>query len=79
MSRENLIEEFKQLLADYCDIEVESLEEDDRLAQDVGLDSLDKIDLFTQLESKYDISISDEDIEEQITVGDTINYLLKRL
>lgn len=41
-----------------------------RLEQDLGMDSLDAIELVMCLEDEFDVEILDEDFERVVTVGD---------
>ena len=44
------------------------------IADDLGADSLDVVDLVTSLEDEFDIEIPDEEIENIKTVGDVVKY-----
>jgi acyl carrier protein len=47
------------------------------LEDDLGLDSLDRCEVAMELESRYDIEISDED--QQKTVSDYVNFIERKL
>ena len=49
-----------------------------RLAQDLGADSLDRVELITQLEEEFDIEITDEDAEKMKRVQDVVVYVERR-
>ena len=55
----------------YCDI-------DSNFKNDLGFDSLDKLDLIIKLERKLDITISDEEIEIIKTVKDLVELINKK-
>ena len=40
-----------------------------------GIDSLDALSIFTQVEEKYGIQIPDEDFNKLDSVNDVVNYL----
>jgi acyl carrier protein len=42
---------------------------------DLGLDSLDLVDLITELEKKFKVEISDSDAEKILTVQDAVHYI----
>ena len=42
---------------------------------DLGADSLDLVELIMSMEEEFDISISDEDAEQIITVKDAIDSI----
>ena len=46
-----------------------------RLAEDLGVDSLDRIQLVFELESEFGIEIPDQEIAQVQTVGDVVRRL----
>ncbi|HVI42483.1 MAG TPA: acyl carrier protein [Anaerovoracaceae bacterium] len=46
-----------------------------RLKEDLGLDSIDFIDIVTMIEEKFQIEISDERFLDLETVGDVVKYI----
>lgn len=46
---------------------------------DLGLNSLDMIEVVIDFEKNFNITIPDEDIEKLLTVGDAEKYLKTRL
>ncbi len=49
---------------------------EDRLTEDLGLDSIGYIELSTGLEKAYSVDISDEDIEGFSTVQEVVDAVL---
>ena len=49
------------------------------IAIDLGIDSLDIVELVMNAESFYDIQIPDEDVEKLKTVNDCVIYLGKKI
>ena len=47
------------------------------IEDDIGLDSLDKVELCMELEEEFDINIPDEDMDKFVTVGDIIEFVEK--
>lgn len=43
--------------------------------EEIGADSIDLVDLISELEDEFDISISDDSIEDLKTVGDVVNLI----
>ena len=60
-----------------CSKPVEEIEEEDRLQDDLGMDSLDFVELIMALERKLDIGVPDEEIENRVndTVGEMIDFI----
>ena len=49
------------------------------LRNDLGLDSLDMIEMLFEIEEVFDIDIPNEDLPQIATVGDVIAYVERRL
>ena len=50
------------------------------LIDDIGMDSLDGVELVMAIEEEFAIEIPDEDAVDNIaTFGDALNYMAKRL
>ena len=49
--------------------------EQESLADDLGADSLDTVELIMALEEEFNIEIPDEDAEKMTTVGDAVRYI----
>lgn len=55
--------------------EQEPIQDSSSLVEDLGADSLDRLELLMSLEEEFALSIPDEEIERMETVGDVIAYL----
>ena len=66
-------------LGEYLRREPSALHPEDSLRDDLGLDSLQTIELVYQVESAFDIQIPDEDFGRLRTIGDVVTYLGERL
>ena len=49
------------------------------IRRDLGIDSLDIVELMFELEKRFEIVIPDEDLLKIVTVGDLITYLEQKL
>ncbi len=56
----------------------DSIEDSTHLVNDLGLDSLDVIELAMALEEEFDIAIPDEEMARIATVGDFVRAVKKR-
>lgn len=52
--------------------------EDTVILRDLGVDSLDMIELVCAVEDEFDIEIADKKIKSIITIGDLIEYIESR-
>jgi acyl carrier protein len=48
---------------------------DSKLKDDLGIDSLDAIEIIMYVEDEFGIEIPDEEAEHMITVGDIVAYV----
>ena len=48
---------------------------EDTTWDEIGADSIDLVDLISEIESDLDISIPDEAIEDFKTIGDLVRYI----
>lgn len=62
------------ILKEYCEIDGE-ITRDSALIDDLGLSSLDVINIVAEFEDEFDIEIPDRIIPTLRTVGDIVDYL----
>ncbi len=67
------------VLADKASMDPRRIRLDSSLAADLGLDSLDAVEMVFELEENYGIEIPDEKIPEFNIVQDVVSYLALRL
>lgn len=71
-------EEIISLIASVLEIPEENIQENTNLVNDLGLESLDLVDLVAAFENKYGVEILDKDIKNLQTVKDIIDYIEKK-
>ena len=59
--------------------DIDAIRIQDDLRNDLGLDSLDMIELLFKIEEVFDLEIPNEDLVQIATVGDVIAYVERRL
>lgn len=80
LRRQGLFLQVRELLASEFRIEnKESIKPESRIQEDLGLDSVDAIQVVMALEREFDFEIPDKDTEKIFTVSQIIDYLLTRL
>ena len=62
-------------LADILSCDADKIELDTDLVRDLGVDSIDTVELIMAVEDTYDIKISDKDAEDLKTVGDVVEFI----
>jgi acyl carrier protein len=57
------LETIKEVLADYRKIDIATIKDEYNLTEDLGLDSLDSVELVIKLEEQFDVELSDNELE----------------
>ena len=65
-----MLEKIQGMLAEALNISVDKVTADAKIVEDLGADSLDVVDLLSQLEDDFGIIIPDEEVESLVTVAD---------
>ena len=63
------------LIADYFGVSRDSIAMGSSLSHDLGLDSLDLVDLFMVLKDNYRLKLTDDQVSSVKTVGDICRIL----
>ena len=66
-----VFEKVKAILSEQFDVEEDTITMESNIAEDLGADSLDVVDLLMSIE----IEIPDSEIENVKTVGDLVKYI----
>lgn len=67
------------ILSNFVEVDGDAIKEDSTLRNDLGLSSLDVVNIVVAFEDEFDIEIPDRDIVNLVTVGDISNYINERL
>lgn len=73
-----MFEKIKDILKDYVEVPAESIVPEANLVADLGLNSLDVINLVLDFEDMFGVEIPDEDIGRFVTVQDVVEYVENR-
>ena len=69
------LDKVKSILAVQLDIDENKIEPTTDIAEDLGADSLDVVELMFSIEEEYDITIDEEQIRKFRTVADVVKYI----
>ena len=69
-----VFEKIKKILAEQLDVDAEEMTVDTKIADDLGADSLDVVELLMSIEDEFEVEIPDEEIENLKTIGDGAFY-----
>jgi acyl carrier protein len=75
-SREQVLRQVKQIVADTQSISVDSLQESTNLDADLNFDSLERVELAMEIEEEFDIEISDEMEQEIRTIKNIVDGVM---
>ena len=70
-----MFEKVRDIIVDTLSCSIDDVNLEASLADDLGADSLDAVELNMALEDKLGVSIPDEELAGMKTVGDIVAYL----
>ncbi len=79
MSKEEILSGLKEIIADRLGSDVSKVDMKTTLSEDLQADSLDKVEMILDAETKYGIEIDDEASMAFETVGDVVNYIAEKV
>lgn len=71
----DILEKVKKLISEQLDVEESNIQETSSIADDLGADSLDVVDLVMAIEDEFSIEIPEDQVENIKTVGDIVKYI----
>ena len=79
MHQADLEGRLKKLLMDRVGIPEEKIRPEASLVEDLGLDSLDAVELAMAMEEEFDLQIDDDQMQQFTTVADALGFVQKLL
>ncbi|HEX3016576.1 MAG TPA: acyl carrier protein [Caproicibacter sp.] len=70
-----VLEKVKAILSEQFDAEEDTITPETSIADDLGADSLDVVDLLMSIEDEFEIEVPDEEVENLKTVGELVKYI----
>lgn len=70
-------EKVRQIIVDQLGVEPDDVTPAASFVDDLGADSLDRVELIMALEETFGVEIPDEDAEKISTVKDAVDYIQK--
>lgn len=74
-----MTDKIKTILSDYSGISADKISEETNLVSDLGLSSLDVVNIIVAFEDEFNIEIPDSDIRSLKKVGDIRLYIEKKV
>lgn len=75
MSKEDIFDKVKKIVAEQLSVDPSEVTPEASFANDLGADSLDTVELVMALEEEFDIEIPDEAAEGIATVQAAVDYI----
>lgn len=79
MATEDVAKELREIMAARLGLPPEQLVPEARLVDDLGLDSLDAVELAISVERKFDIEVPEEELTKLKTVADMVALVESRI
>jgi acyl carrier protein len=83
MRREDILSELKVLIGEYISadekVKLETITDDTNFTTDLNMDSVDLVDIVINAETKFVITIENENIGKMITVGKCLDIIEEKL
>jgi acyl carrier protein len=70
-----VFEKIRQILCEQLDVEEDDITLESNIAEDLGADSMDVVDLIMSIEDEFEIEVPDDKVEGIKTVGDVVGYI----
>jgi acyl carrier protein len=70
-----IIDKVKEIIADQLSVKVDDIKEDTNIAEELGADSLDLVEILMSLEDEFGVSIPDEAIPEIKTIKEIVDFI----
>lgn len=67
--------QFKEVVAQYCDVKPEDMKDDMRFREDLGFSSLDFMSFLGELEDTFDVELEEEDVLKVLTIAEALEML----
>ena len=79
MERQEIEEKVKNFLIEDLEIEEEKIQDDAKLKEDIGIDSLDFVDIVVIVEKTFGFKIKPEEMQGAVTLHDFNDYIEKNV
>jgi len=75
MNRQEIFEKVKKILVEKLSVNEADIKEDSSLVDDLGVDSLDLVELLMKFEEEFKVEISEEESQKILTVKDIVDFI----
>lgn len=75
MNKEEIKSKIKEIIVDKIGVEAEQITDDANFETDLGMDSLDRVELMMEVEKEFKITIPDDEAEKASTLNDCVEIV----
>ena len=79
MSRQEIEEKVRAFLIDDLEIDEDKIKDDAKLKDDMGIDSLDFVDIVVIVEKNFGFKIKPEEMKDVKTLGQFYDYITQKV
>jgi acyl carrier protein len=79
MSRKEIEQKVREFLIDELEIDEDKIRDDAKLKDDMGIDSLDFVDIVVIVDKKFGFKIKPEEMKGIVTLKDFCDYIEKKV
>ena len=79
MEKQEIQEKLIEILSRHTQIDPATVNPDQHLKYDLGLDSLDVAEMVYEIEEEFGITISDESAEKIQKISDTVDFIYEQM
>jgi len=70
-----MLEQIKSVMAEALNVNEEEINLDSNLKEDLGIDSLDAVELIMELEDTFDLKIDESEANNFVTVKNIVDFI----
>ena len=74
-----ILKKVTEIVADKNDMKVENVLPESRLREDLGVDSLDQVEMVMEIEDAFSVKFEDAEMEKIVTVQDAVELVEKKM
>ncbi len=75
---EELLKKVTDVVVDKLGVKAEDVKPESSFVNDLGADSLDRVELVMALEDEFNLEILDSESEKFLTVADVVNFIASK-
>ena len=75
MNKEEIKGKIKGIIVDKTGVEAEQVTDNANFETDLGMDSLDKLELLMEIEKEFKISVPDDEAKKAFTLNDCVEIV----